>query len=68
MESAAPLIRIALYLIAGWLKGRGLPEPIADFLSSDPTTISLVTDLLAAAVAGVALLWWRLARRLGWAT
>lgn len=68
MDRAAPFIRIGLYILAGWLAGRGLPEPVAEILTNDPIFLSVISEALAAIVAGVALLWWRIAKRFGWST
>lgn len=68
MEQAAPFIRIALYILAGWLAGRGLPPEAVTIITSDPAVLAIASEALAAVVAGVALLWWRIAKRFGWST
>jgi len=66
--NAAPIIRISLYVLAGWLAGRGLPQPIADYISNDPTVVEMVSEIVAGVVGAVTVTWWRIARRFGWAT
>lgn len=64
----APLVRIAMYFIAGWLQAKGLPEGVASMIANDPGIADLVANILAAVVAVTALLWWRIAKRMGWKT
>lgn len=68
MKEITPLIRIALYIIAGWLAGHGMPPQAVAIITGDPTIAVLVSDVLAAIIIAVAALWWRLAKRFGWAT
>lgn len=68
MNDLTPLIRIALYIIAGYLAGHGLPPAAARIITDDPAMLMLASDALAALIAAVTLLWWRIARRFGWAT
>lgn len=68
MKEITPLIRIALYVLAGWLAGRGLPPQAVAIITGDPAIAGLVTEVLAALMFAVAALWWRLAKRFGWAT
>lgn len=61
-----PFIRIALYILAGWLSGFGLPEEAEGIITTDPVVLEVVTQLVAALIASLAVLWWRIAKRLGW--
>ncbi|MHA7852184.1 hypothetical protein [Roseovarius sp.] len=63
-----PLIRIGLYILAGWLSAHGLPPQAVAILSTDPAMIELASQLAAALVASVSLVWWRIAKRIGGAT
>lgn len=66
--SIQPLVRIGLYALSGYLAGAGLPEPAADLISTDPAVAAAVTDAVAAVLAGLVVVWWRVAQHLGWAT
>lgn len=62
-------IRIFLYIVAGWLYGSGLIEDqVKAILVSDPAVVSSIEAALSALIAAVPILWWRIAKRLGWAT
>lgn len=63
-----PLIRIFLYLFAGWLSSHGLPPEAARILTEDPAMLELATQAVAALIALVTMLWWRVAKKLGWST
>jgi hypothetical protein len=68
MKDWESTIRVALYLLAIWLGQRGLPPELVNFIGTDPAVIALASDVIAWAIAGVALIWWQIARRLGRAT
>lgn len=68
MTEITPFVRIGLYILAGWLSAHGLPHGAGEVLTTDPAMIELATQLVAAAIAGVSLIWWRVARRFGWST
>jgi hypothetical protein len=68
MTEITPLVRIALYILAGWLSARGLPPQAATILTTDPAMIELATQAIAGAITALALTWWRIAKRLGWST
>lgn len=62
-------IRIALYLVAGWLYGSGLiGEEVKDLVTTDPLLVESIEAGLSIVIAGVSVIWWRLAKRLGWST
>lgn len=62
-------IRVALYLLTGWLYGSGyIGEEVKDILTTDPAVVGSIEAVIAAATAAVPLIWWRVAKRLGWAT
>jgi membrane protein DedA with SNARE-associated domain len=59
--SVAPLIRILLYIITGWLGSAWLDPETVDLIRTDPA-------LLASLSGGVAGVWYAIAKRRGWAT
>ena len=64
-----PLARIALYVVAGYLmRGGWLPEDMAHQLSTDPDMVFIFEATIGAAVSAVTLVWWRIAKRMGWNT
>lgn len=63
-----PLIRIGLYILAGWLAGYGLPPQAAAIISTDPAVLELVSQIIATLVTAASLWWWRIAKRTGGAT
>lgn len=62
------LIRIALYVIAGYLLKAGLPPELVTMITTDPGTIEILSQALAGFLALAVYLWSRFAKRLGWAT
>lgn len=68
MKDWESTIRVLMYFVAIWLGQRGLPPELVQFVGTDPAVHALVSELVAWAVAGVALVWWQIARRLGRAT
>jgi TRAP-type C4-dicarboxylate transport system permease large subunit len=59
------LARIILYILAGALLNTGwVNEEIANFIRTD----SDVQMLAGAGLAALTLLWWRVAKRMGWGT
>lgn len=67
-----PFIRIGLYLLGAWFAARGVPAPVVEVITTDPGLAATVTEvagqILGAVIVGVSVIWWRLAKRLGWAT
>lgn len=62
-------IRIALYMLAGWLYGKGyIGAEVQTIVTTDPTVATAIEALVAAGIGGVPVLWWRLAHRFGWST
>ncbi|MEY9328229.1 hypothetical protein [Sinorhizobium fredii] len=62
-------IRIALYMVAGWLYGSGLiGEEVKVLITTDPALVASIEAGISALIASVPLVWWRLAKRLGWST
>jgi membrane associated rhomboid family serine protease len=60
-------IRIALYIFAGWLYGSGyIGDEVKTMLTDDPQVAMALEALVAGIITGVPLLWWRLAKRMGW--
>lgn len=68
MEKATPFIRIALYYIAGRLGAAGLPPGAVAIIGSDPVLLEVVQTTISLFVVGVVMLWWRIAKRMGWST
>jgi|UniRef100_A0A6H1ZBZ8 hypothetical protein len=62
-------IRIALYIAAGWLYGSGyIGDEVKAMLTDDPQVAMALEALVAGIIAGVPVLWWKIAKRMGWAT
>lgn len=62
-------IRILLHVIAGMLLTSGyINEEIKSLIVDDPAVANSVQLAVAAVAHGAALLWWRLAKRMGWKT
>ena len=62
-------IRIALYVIAGWLYGSGyIGAEVKNLITDDPTVIATVEQLVSGLVFVVNVAWWKIAQRRGWAT
>jgi hypothetical protein len=68
MGELTTFVRIGLYILSGYLLNKGLPPQLADMLTNDPSVADAVSTVLAAVAAGGSLLWWRMAKRFGWAT
>lgn len=68
MSELIPFVRILLYILAGYLLDRGLPPHAADIITNDPVVADVVANILAVAIAGLTVAWWRIAKRFGWAT
>ena len=65
----APLVRIALYILTGYLvKSSLISEDVAREITDDPAIVAMVSEVVALAPAAIAVLWWRIAKRMGWAT
>ncbi|UDF29959.1 UNVERIFIED_ORG: hypothetical protein LHK14_01170 [Roseateles sp. XES5] len=62
-------IRIALYLLAGWLYGAGyIGDEVKRLLTDDPAVASSVEAGIFALISSVPVAWWQWAKRRGWAT
>lgn len=62
-------IRIALYLLAGWLYGAGyIGDEVKRILTDDPAVVSSVEAVIFAAISALPVAWWQWAKRRGWAT
>jgi hypothetical protein len=62
-------VRIALYVIAGWLSGSGyISDEVKRLLTDDPTVAATVAHGISALMCLASIGWWRLARRMGWST
>lgn len=63
------LVRIVLYVAAGWLSNSGyINEEIKSLITNDPEVAFGVQVALSGMIAGATAAWWRLAKRFGWAT
>ena len=64
MGDIAPIIRIGLRYISGYLVFKAIiPPDIADMLANDPEVVAVI----GAAIAGTVEFFYILAKRLGWA-
>ena len=59
--SLAPFVRIALYILTGWLGSTFLDPDTVSLIRNDPAFLALVTG-------GIAAVWYGLAKWRGWAT
>jgi hypothetical protein len=63
------LIRILLYILSGVLvRGGWLPDDMAHELSNNPDMVWLFEAAASAVIGAGTLLWWRIAKRMGWNT
>lgn len=62
------LVRIGLYIVAGYLASAGLPHEVVQIITTDPSVANLIGQALAAGIALLVYLWSRIAKRLGWTT
>lgn len=62
------LVRIGLYILAGYLTAAGLPPEVVQVITSDPAVAGLISQAVGAALAGLVYLWSRIAKKLGWTT
>ena len=60
MDALSPLVRIALYIVTGWLAGAWLDPETVEMIRH-PETVAVVTGLVAGA-------WYTLAKWRGWRT
>lgn len=68
MEKATPFIRIFLYYVAGRLGALGLPQEAVNIIGNDPMLLEAVSWGISFVMVGAVMLWWRIAKRLGWST
>ncbi|TCL70662.1 hypothetical protein [Rhizobium sp. BK251] len=62
-------IRIALYIFAGWLASSGIiGDEVKGIITTDPTVADTINLAVSAAIASGSVLWWKLAKRMGWKT
>ena len=57
----APFVRIALYLVTGWISSEFIDPETVDLIRNEPALAALITG-------GIAAVWYALAKRRGWAT
>lgn len=68
MSELAPLLRILSYIVGTWLVAKGVPEPLANYITNDPAVIDLVAQAVGGFITVAAFIWWRIAKRFGGAT
>jgi len=62
-------IRIALYIIAGWLYGSGyIGEEVKSLITDDPQVVMSIEAGVSLLISAVPVVWWKLAHRFGWPT
>ncbi|WP_439616681.1 hypothetical protein [Shinella sp.] len=62
-------IRIALYLLAGWLYGAGyIGDEVKRLITDDPAVVASIETGVFALVSSLPVAWWQWAKRKGWAT
>lgn len=62
-------IRIALYLVAGWLYGSGIiGDEVKSLVTTDPAVASSIEAAISLAATSVPVLWWKFAQKFGWQT
>jgi len=62
-------IRIALYVIAGWLYGSGyIGAEVKSLITDDPAVAAAIEQLVSGLVFTLSVAWWKRAKRKGWAT
>jgi hypothetical protein len=62
-------IRIALYLLAGWLYGSGyIGDEVKRLITDDPQVAYSIETAISLLISSVPVVWWRLAKRWGWST
>lgn len=63
------LVRILLYIAAGWLSNSGyINEEIKSLITNDPEVAFALQVVVSGMIAGATAAWWRLAKRWGWQT
>lgn len=72
MSDLVVLVRIGMGWAGIWLMARGVPVDLAHLMTRDPATVDLMAQMLGEMIGGALalgqFLWWRLAKRCGWAT
>lgn len=62
-------VRILIHVLAGYLLASGyINDEVKSLIVDDPQIALAVQALIAAAVHGVGVAWWKMAHRLGWRT
>jgi hypothetical protein len=62
-------IRIGLYILAGWLASSGLiGDEVKGIITTDPAVADSINLAVSAVIACGSVLWWKLAKRMGWKT
>lgn len=59
--------RLFLYVLAGWLVGRGMPADMADVFK-DPAIVADINTALGGAIFAITKYWHTLAQKHGWTT
>lgn len=59
-------IRIALYMLAGWLYGAGyIGDEVKSMITDDPAVAASIEAGIAAAIGAIPVAWWQWARKSG---
>ncbi|MDW9463702.1 hypothetical protein GOA57_28085 [Sinorhizobium meliloti] len=59
-------IRIALYIVAGWLYGSGyIGEEVKSMITDDPAVAGAIEGGIAAAIGAIPVAWWQWAKKMG---
>lgn len=70
--STVVLVRIAMGWLGVWLLAQGFPQPLIDQMTKDPVVHDMLAGLagqiIGASLMGSQLLWWRVAKHVGWTT
>lgn len=70
--SLVVLVRILMGWLGVFLVAHGLPAPLVDLLANDPALHDAVAEMAGQLIGGALmvaqLIWWQLAKRLGWTT
>lgn len=70
MAVLAVWVRILLGWLGVYLLAKGVPQEVVDALTNDPTTqtflVEVVSHVVGAALMGIQIVYWQLARKFGW--
>ncbi|MBC7148080.1 MAG: hypothetical protein H5U22_01770 [Rhizobium sp.] len=59
-------IRIALYMLTGWLYGSGyIGEEVKTLITDDPAVASAIEAAITTAIGAIPVAWWQWAKKTG---